>query len=51
MPDMSKPRLERVSAERFNLAVPFLKDGQIVYDPAMDTPERWGGAAPPGLAA
>jgi len=39
------------TGERFNLAVPFLKDGQIVYDLAMDTPERWGGAAPPGLAA
>ena len=39
------------TGERFNLAVPFLKDGHIVYDQALDTPERWGGAAPPGLAA
>ena len=39
------------TGERFNLAVPFLKDGHIVYDHSLDTPDRWGGAAPPVLAA
>lgn len=39
------------TGERFNLAVPFLKEGRNVYDHAADIPERWGGAAPPGQAA
>ncbi len=37
--------------ERFNLAVSFLENGRNVYDHAADTPECWGGASPPGLAA
>ena len=39
------------TGERFNLAVPFLKNGRNVYDHGADTPDRWGGAAPPKSAA
>lgn len=39
------------TGERFNLAVPFLKEGRNIYDHITNTPERWGGAAPPGQAA
>ncbi len=35
------------TGERFNLAVPFLQSGRIVYDHGLDTAERWGGVAPP----
>lgn len=34
------------TGERTNLAVPFLRNGAIVYDAATDTAARWGGRVP-----
>ncbi|MDE0662154.1 MAG: phytanoyl-CoA dioxygenase family protein [Gammaproteobacteria bacterium] len=48
---VSAPVFHSQTGERFNLAVEFLKGGRNVYDHAMDTPERWGGTAPPALVA
>lgn len=45
------PVFHSQTGERFNLAVEFLKGGRNVYDHGMDTPERWGGTAPPALVA
>ena len=35
------------TGERFNLAVPFVNQGRNIYDRGTDTPENWGGLAPP----
>ncbi len=35
------------TGERFNLAVPFVRNGENIYDHGADTPENWGGLAPP----
>ena len=35
------------TGERFNLAVPFVSKGRNIYDHGTDTPENWGGLAPP----
>lgn len=48
---VSAPVFHSQNGERFNLAVEFLKGGRNVYDHAVDTPERWGGTAPPALVA
>ena len=48
---VAAPLTHSRTGERFNLAVPFLNKGRNVYDHAADTPERWGGVSPPGLAA
>ncbi len=45
------PIVNSQTGEQMNLAVPFLKDGRIIYDHASDTAERWGGSAAPELAA
>ncbi len=46
-----RPMRDSRSGERFNLAVPFLKEGLNIYDRAGDTAERWGGAPPPVAVA
>ncbi len=48
---VAAPLTHSRTGERFNLAVPFLNKGRNVYENAADTPERWGGVSPPGLAA
>lgn len=39
------------TGEQMNLAVPFVKDGKNIYDPATDTKDNWGGSEPPSVAA
>ncbi|MEO0579318.1 MAG: phytanoyl-CoA dioxygenase family protein [Pseudomonadota bacterium] len=39
------------NGERLNMAVPFLHNGENVYDHDADSAERFGGAAAPSLAA
>jgi len=39
------------TGEQFNLAVPFVRNGRNIYDHKGDTPENWGGIAPPLLDA
>ncbi len=45
------PIVDSKTGERTNLAVPFVKDGKVVYDHDNDTADRWGGTAPPSIAA
>ena len=37
------------NGERLNMNVPFIQNGEIVYDHNRDTAERWGGAAAPEM--
>ena len=41
------PLYHSETGERFNLAVPFVSNGRNIYDHTTDTPENWGGIAPP----
>ena len=44
---VSAPMVHTRTGERFNLAVPFLKGGDIVYRHDDDTAENWGGTDAP----
>ena len=39
------------TGEQMNLAVPFVRNGNNIYDHGTDTSENWGGSPPPSLAA
>ena len=41
------PIVHSRTGEQFNLAVPFLRDGEVVYDRAGDTAANWGGIDAP----
>ena len=41
------PLYHSETGEQFNLAVPFVRNGRNIYDYRGDTPENWGGIAPP----
>ncbi len=45
------PVRNTITGEQMNLAVPFVKDGKNIYDPATDTKDNWGGSEPPSVAA
>ncbi len=47
----SAPVVNTRTGEQFNLAVPFLRNGEIVYERAEDTAANWGGADGPLPAA
>jgi ectoine hydroxylase-related dioxygenase (phytanoyl-CoA dioxygenase family) len=43
LPQYSPEPLVSADGERMNLSVPFVRDGEIVYDHENDTAERYGG--------
>ena len=45
------PVFNSQNGEQINLAVPFLKNGENIYDHTADSAENWGGSSPPNLAA
>lgn len=44
LPQYSAEPIITSKGERWGMAVPFVRDGRIVYDPSTDTAERYGGA-------
>ncbi len=44
LPQYSAEPIKSTAGERWAMDVPFVKDGQIVYDPAQDTVDKYGPA-------